>query len=50
LWSKAKQCLERSIELSRSASKYTELALVLSELGEKEEALAALKSARELDK
>ena len=50
LWSKAKQCLERSIELSHSASKYTELALVLSELGEKEEALAALKSARELDK
>ena len=50
LWSKAKQCLERSIELSHGASKYTELALVLSELGEKEEALAALKSARELDK
>jgi HemY protein len=50
LWSKAKQCLERSIELSHSASKYTELALVLSELGEKEEALTALKSARELDK
>ena len=50
LWSKAKQCLERSIELSHSTSKYTELALVLSELGEKEEALAALKSARELDK
>ena len=50
LWSKAKQCLERSIELSYSVSKYTELSLVLSELGEKEEALAALKSARELDK
>ena len=50
LWSKAKQCLERSIELSHSASKYTELALILSELGEKEEALAALKSAREIDK
>ena len=50
LWSKAKQCLERSIELSHSVSKYTELSLVLSELGEKEEALAALKSARELDK
>ncbi len=50
LWSKAKQCLERSIELSYSASKYTELALILSELGEKEEALAALKSAREIDK
>ena len=50
LWSKAKQCLERSIELSHSASKYTELALVLSELGQKEETLAALKSARELDK
>ena len=50
LWSKAKQCLERSIELSYSVSKYTELSLVLSELGEKEEALAALKSAREIDK
>tara|TARA_B100001250_G_scaffold28613_1_gene23455 strand:- start:1771 stop:3012 length:1242 start_codon:yes stop_codon:yes gene_type:complete len=47
LWSKAQQCIERSIEISPSSETYTELALVLSELGEKQQASEALKLARQ---
>ena len=48
LWSKAQQCIERSIELSPASETYTELALILSELGEKEQASEALKLARQM--
>ncbi len=47
LWSKAQQCIERSIEISPASETYTELALILSELGEKEQASEALKLARQ---
>ena len=47
LWSKAQQCIERSIEISPASEIYTELALILSELGEKEQASEALKLARQ---
>ena len=42
LWSKAKQCLERSIELKNDSQKQTELALILAQLGEKDEAFDVL--------
>ena len=45
LWSKAQQCIERSIEISPTSQTYTELALILSELGEKQQASEALKLA-----
>ncbi len=47
LWSKAQQCIERSIEITPASETYTELALILSELGEKEQASEALKLARQ---
>ena len=47
LWSKAHQCIERSIEITPASETYTELALILSELGEKEQASEALKLARQ---
>ena len=47
LWSKARQCIERSIEITPASETYTELALILSELGEKEQASEALKLARQ---
>ena len=47
LWSKAQQCIERSIEINPVSEVYTELALILSELGEKEQASDALKLARQ---
>ena len=47
LWSKAQQCIERSIEIKPVSEAYTELALILSELGEKEQASEALKLARQ---
>ena len=47
LWSKAQQCIERSIEISPTSETYTELALILSELGEKEQVSEALKLARQ---
>ena len=47
LWSKAQQCIERSIEIRPASEAYTELALILSELGEKEQASEALKLARQ---
>ena len=47
LWSKAQQCIERSIEIKPVSEVYTELALILSELGEKEQASEALKLARQ---
>ncbi len=47
LWSKAQQCIERSIEIRPASETYTELALILSELGEKEQASEALKLARQ---
>ena len=45
LWSKAQQCIERSIEIRPTSQTYTELALILSELGEKQQASEALKLA-----
>ena len=48
LWTKAQQCVERSIEISPAIEKYTELAVILSELGEKEQAAEALKLARQI--
>ena len=47
LWSKAQQCIERSIEIRPTSQTYTELALILSELGEKQQASEALKLARQ---
>ena len=47
LWSKAQQCIERSIEIRPKSQAYTELALILSELGEKQQASEALKLARQ---
>ena len=47
LWSKAQQCIERSIEIRPTSETYTELALILSELGEKQQASEALKLARQ---
>ena len=47
LWSKAQQCIERSIEIRPASEAYTELALILSELGEKQQASEALKLARQ---
>ena len=47
LWAKAHQCIERSIEITPASETYTELALILSELGEKEQASEALKLARQ---
>ena len=47
LWSKAQQCIERSIEIRPASETYTELALILSELGEKQQASEALKLARQ---
>ena len=47
LFSKAQQCIERSIEIRPTSETYTELALILSELGEKQQASEALKLARQ---
>ena len=49
LWSKAKQCLERSIELKNDSQKQTELALILAQLGEKDEAFDVLNNTSEID-
>jgi len=49
LWSKAKQCLERSIELKNDSQKQTELALILAQLGEKDEAFDVLNNISEID-
>ncbi len=49
LWSKAKQCLERSIELKNDSQKQTELALILAQLGEKDEAFDVLNKISEID-
>ena len=49
LWSKAKQCLERSIEFKDDPKKQTELALILAQLGEKDEAFDLLNSISEKD-
>ena len=48
LWSKAKQCMERSIEYLPTAAKYNELGLIFLELGQKEEAVEALHNAKDL--
>jgi len=48
LWSKAQQCIERAIDVSPTSVTYTELALILSELGEKEKASEALSLARQV--
>jgi len=48
LWSKAQQCIERAIDISPTSETYTELALILSELGEKEKASEALSLARQI--
>ena len=49
LWSKAKQCIERSIEFKDGTQKQTELALILAQLGEKDEAFDLLNSISEED-
>jgi len=49
LWSKAKQCLERSIELKNNSQKQTEMALILAQLGEKDEAFDVLNKISEID-
>jgi uncharacterized protein HemY len=49
LWSKAKQCIERSIEFKDGTQKQTELALILAQLGEKDEAFDLLNSISEKD-
>ena len=49
LWGKAKQCLERSIELKSGSQKQTELALILAQLGEKDEAFAVLNNISKTD-
>ncbi len=49
LWTKAKQCIERSIEFKDDAKKQTELALILAQLGEKDEAFDLLNSISEKD-
>ena len=48
LWSKAKQCMERSIEYLPTAAKYNELGLIFLELGQKEDAVEALHNAKDL--
>ena len=48
LWSKAKQCMERSIEYLPTADKYNELGLIFLELGQKEDAVEALHKAKDL--
>ena len=48
LWSKAKQCMERSIEYLPTADKYNELGLIFLELGQKEDAVEALHNAKDL--
>tara|TARA_B110000438_G_scaffold166727_1_gene159462 strand:+ start:1301 stop:2455 length:1155 start_codon:yes stop_codon:yes gene_type:complete len=48
LWSKAKQCMERSIEYLPTAAKYNELGLIFLELGQKEDAIEALHNAKDL--
>ena len=48
LWSKAKQCMERSIEYLPTAAKYNELGLIFLELGQKEDAVEALHNAKNL--
>ena len=48
LWSKAKQCMERSIEYLPTAHKYNELGLIFLELGQKEDAVEALHNAKDL--
>tara|TARA_B100001996_G_scaffold383044_1_gene377059 strand:+ start:4933 stop:6084 length:1152 start_codon:yes stop_codon:yes gene_type:complete len=49
LWSKAKQCLVRSIEFKNDSQKQTELALILAQLGEKDEAFDVLNNISEID-
>ena len=49
LWTKAKQCIERSIEFKDGTQKQTELALILAQLGEKDEAFDLLNSISEKD-
>ena len=49
LWSKAKQCLERSIELKNNSQKQTEMALILAQLGEKDEAFDVLNNISEIN-
>jgi len=49
LWSKAKQCIERSIEFKDGTQKQTELALILAQLGEKDEAFDLLSNISEKD-
>ena len=49
LWSKAKQCLERSIEFKNDSQKQTELALILAHLGEKDQAFDVLNNISETD-
>lgn len=49
LWSKAKQCIERSIEFKNNSGKQTELALILAQLGEKDEAFNVLNKITDFD-
>ena len=49
LWSKAKQCIERSIEFKNNSEKQTELALILAQLGEKDEAFNVLNKITDFD-
>ena len=48
LWSKSKQCMERSIEYLPTVEKYNELGLIFLELGQKEDAVEALHKAKNL--
>ena len=49
LWSKAKQCIERSIQFKNNSEKQTELALILAQLGEKDEAFNVLNKITDFD-
>ena len=48
LWSKSKQCMERSIEYLPTVEKYNELGLIFLELGQKEDAVEVLHKAKNL--